>query len=81
MDNKIDPQTMVIDKYGMFTLIMKSRFPKCDAEFMEWIMNVYRFVSVKAPWAINRNGNWGVPKHVVLVNIPVGLYPKRPVGY
>ena len=39
--NKINPQTMVIDKYAMFTLIMKSRFPSCDAEFMEWIMNVY----------------------------------------
>ena len=32
---------MVINKYGMFTLIMKSRFPSCDAEFMEWIINVY----------------------------------------
>ena len=41
----------------------------------------YRITSVKAPWGNIRNQFWGVRKHPVSDNIPVGHYSKRPVGY
>ena len=43
--------------------------------------NQYRITSVKAPWGNIRNQFWGVRKHPVSDNIPVGHYSKRPVGY